>query len=74
MPFAILAFLYVVYGASALAMSLVCGIFVVARLAHSVAYLREKQPWRTIFFTIGGLDTIVLIGLLVYSMAVAGVG
>ncbi len=28
-------------------------IFVVARILHTIVYLRGLQPWRTIFFTIG---------------------
>jgi hypothetical protein len=27
---------------------------------QSVAYLRGKQPWRTIFFVVGALTTIAL--------------
>ena len=28
-------------------------IFAVARILHTVAYLRAMQPWRTIFYGIG---------------------
>jgi glutathione S-transferase len=68
LPFAILAFLYVLAGASPMVVAVVCGIFVVARVAHSFSYLNGKQPWRTIFFTIGGLDTLVLAGLLAKTL------
>ncbi len=70
-PFAILAFLYIVYGASPLATGLVCGLFGVARLGHSYCYLRGLQPWRTVAFTVGGLDTLVLIGLLIRALVQA---
>jgi microsomal prostaglandin-E synthase 1 len=68
-PFAILGFLYVVYGASTLSMAIVCGVFVVARIGHTVVYLRAIQPWRTILYAIGGVDTFVLTVLLVRAMA-----
>ena len=29
-------------------------------ILHSIFYLAGKQPWRTIFFTVGGLATIAL--------------
>jgi glutathione S-transferase len=32
---------------------MIFGIFAVARLLHSIAYLAAKQPWRTIFYTVG---------------------
>jgi uncharacterized MAPEG superfamily protein len=65
LPFAVLAFLLVLWGASPLVVGVLCGIFTVARLAHSLAYLGEKQPWRTIFFGLGGLTTFTLMGFLV---------
>lgn len=68
LPFALLAFLYVVYGASPMATGIVCGIFVIARLCHTFVYLAGKQPWRTIFYTIGGVDTLVLMALLAWSV------
>jgi uncharacterized MAPEG superfamily protein len=71
LPFAILAFLYVLAGASAMMMAILCGIFVLARLAHSYAYLGEKQPWRTLSFVVGGLDTLVLAGLLAKTLFTA---
>jgi uncharacterized MAPEG superfamily protein len=73
LPFALLAFLYVAYGASPMAMGIVCGIFTLARLCHTFVYLAGKQPWRTIFYTIGGVDTLVLMALIIRSM-VCGLG
>jgi uncharacterized membrane protein YecN with MAPEG domain len=70
LPFALLAFLYVVYGASPAALGTLCGVFTLARLGHSWAYLGAKQPWRTIFFALGGVATMVMIGFLVYAMVV----
>lgn len=42
------------------------GIFAVARLFHSVAYVKQLQPWRTASFVVGALDQLALLGLLVY--------
>lgn len=71
LPFAILAFLYVLAGATPTVITILCGIFVAARLGHTFAYLGEKQPWRTILFSIGGIDTLVLAVLLAKSIIVA---
>ncbi|MCB9689518.1 MAG: MAPEG family protein [Alphaproteobacteria bacterium] len=42
------------------------GVFTAARLAHSVAYLRSMQPWRTASFAVGALDQLALLGCLAY--------
>ena len=60
MPFLVLGLLYVINGASPRAAWILFGGFTVARLAHTVAYLNGKQPWRTIFFVLGGLITLAL--------------
>lgn len=68
LPFAILGFLFVVAGGSALVTAIVCGVFVFARLAHTFTYLSEKQPWRTVSFVVGGLATLVLVGFLAKTL------
>jgi prostaglandin-E synthase 1 len=60
-PFLFLGLVFVLAGGSAGVARILFGIFVVARLLHSVVYLAEKQPWRTIFFILGGLATLGLI-------------
>ena len=40
----------------------VFALFTIARLGHSVFYLAEKQPWRTLMFTAGGIATLALFG------------
>jgi uncharacterized membrane protein YecN with MAPEG domain len=47
------------------------GVFVAARLLHSVAYVKQLQPWRTASFGVGALDQIALLGVLVYQGLVA---
>jgi microsomal prostaglandin-E synthase 1 len=56
-PFLILAFLYVVLGASPKAAWILFGGFTAMRYLHTVSYLSGKQPWRTLTFVAGGLIT-----------------
>ena len=48
-----------------------CGVFVAARIGHSLSYLGGKQPWRTISFTVGGVATLVMVGFLVRTLIAA---
>jgi uncharacterized MAPEG superfamily protein len=64
-PFLVLGLLFVLAGGSATSAEVIFGVFTVSRLAHSFAYLAGKQPWRTIFFSLGGLATLALIVSLV---------
>jgi prostaglandin-E synthase 1 len=70
-PFLFLGLVFVLAGGSVLAAEVIFGVFVVARLAHSFAYVGGKQPWRTIFFTLGGVTTLVLMGFIVKELAAA---
>lgn len=54
-PFLILGLIYVLIGGTAGTAKIIFGIFTIARLLHSIAYLAGKQPWRTIFFAIASL-------------------
>ena len=70
-PFAILGLVYVLAGAPSMAAHVVFGVFTVVRLGHTWAYLGGKQPWRSIFFGLGALDTLVLMGLIVKTLIAA---
>ena len=59
-PFLFLGLVFVLAGGRAGTGTVIFGIFTGARLLHSIFYLAGKQPWRTIFFTVGGLATIAL--------------
>ncbi len=61
-PFLVLGLVFVMLGGSARVMQIAAGVFVVARLAHSVAYVRHVQPYRTLSFAIGLTATVVLTG------------
>ena len=70
-PFLFLGLVYVLAGGSVTSAEVIFGVFTVARIAHSLVYLGGKQPWRSIFFGIGALTTLVLIGFLVRVLAAA---
>lgn len=61
-PFLVLGLLYVALGGSALVMWIAAGAFVVFRIAHSIAYVTEKQPYRTLAFVAGFFTTLILTG------------
>jgi peroxiredoxin/uncharacterized MAPEG superfamily protein len=73
-PFLILGFVYVLAGGPPGFAKLVFGTFVAARLLHSLAYLAGRQPWRTVFFSVGAVATgalIVDLGLLIAKGPIA---
>jgi prostaglandin-E synthase 1 len=61
-PFLVLGLVFVALGGSALVMWIVAAAFVGFRIAHSVSYVTEKQPYRSLSFVAGLLTTLVLIG------------
>lgn len=66
--FLVTGFLLTLTGTSTTMAYALYGVFVAARLLHSVAYIKQVQPWRTIGFAIGALDQTVLLGVLVYQV------
>jgi uncharacterized MAPEG superfamily protein len=70
--FLILAWIYVAAGdLSVGAFELYCVVFVVARILHTVLYLKASQPWRTIAFTIGLFTMVALAIHLLLEVAFA---
>jgi glutathione S-transferase len=55
-PFFVVGALYVRSGATVRGAQAYCYTFLAARLLHTVFYLLEKQPFRTISFGIGALS------------------
>ncbi len=51
--FWVIALLYVLSGASVFGTVIYCWTFTLARIAHTIAYIRHMQPARTIFWFIG---------------------
>lgn len=66
--FLLTGFLLTLTGTSTTMAYTLYGVFVAARLLHSVAYIAQMQPWRTIGFAIGALDQTVLLGVLAYQV------
>jgi microsomal prostaglandin-E synthase 1 len=67
-PFLFLGLVFVLAGGTAGTATVIFGIFTGARLLHSIFYLAGKQPWRTIFFSVGGLATIALMLAIIWLM------
>jgi uncharacterized MAPEG superfamily protein len=59
-PFLLLGLVYVLAGGSAWIATPIFTIFTFARIAHSAVYLRAKQPWRTVMFTVSLLTILAL--------------
>ena len=69
--FLILAWTYVAAGLSAGAFAIYCVVFTVARILHTIFYLSAVQPWRSIFFTVGGVAMLALIIHLFIGVVIA---
>ena len=59
-PFVLVGLLYLLAGGAGGLATIVFGVFTAARLLHSYAYLKQWQPWRTVFYVIGAIATGVL--------------
>jgi uncharacterized MAPEG superfamily protein len=59
-PFLLLGLVYVLGGGGAGIAVPIFAIFVVARIAHSIVYLRAIQPWRTVAFAASVLAILAL--------------
>lgn len=67
-PFLALGLVFVLAGGTVAWAAVFFTIFVVARLLHSFAYLKQRQPLRTIAFAAGGLDTIAVMAAIVWLL------
>ncbi len=43
-------------------------VFTVARLLHTVTYVAEMQPWRSIFYEVGQISLVVTTILLLVNL------
>jgi microsomal prostaglandin-E synthase 1 len=68
-PFLILGLVFVLIGGPGSTARMIFGLFTVARLLHSIVYLAAKQPWRTIFYSIGAGATGWLIVAIIMKLA-----
>jgi uncharacterized MAPEG superfamily protein len=60
-PFMVIGVVYVLAGGGAALAIPIFSVFVVARIAHAIVYLRALQPWRTITFVLSLLALLALI-------------
>ncbi|RFB79027.1 MAPEG family protein [Methylovirgula sp. 4M-Z18] len=65
-PFLLLGLVYVLAGGSVWIAAPIFALFVMARLAHSIVYLRGIQPWRTIAFATSLMATMTLMLAILY--------
>jgi microsomal prostaglandin-E synthase 1 len=68
-PFLLLGLVFVLAGGAAGHATILFGLFTLARLMHSFAYLRRMQPWRTVSFVVGALATVALMLDIVWLIA-----
>jgi uncharacterized MAPEG superfamily protein len=67
-PFLLLGLLFVFTGGKAAIAIPIFAIFVVARIVHSIAYLKAMQPWRTIAFAVSLLAVVALVGAIIHDL------
>jgi uncharacterized MAPEG superfamily protein len=58
---------YVLTGASPIGALVLCWTFTLARIAHTIAYTWNLQPWRAIFY---GIGSFALLGMIVHIILV----
>jgi uncharacterized MAPEG superfamily protein len=64
-PFLLLGLLFVFTGGRAAIAIPIFAVFVVARIVHSIVYLKAIQPWRTIAFAVSLLAVVALMGAII---------
>jgi uncharacterized MAPEG superfamily protein len=69
-PFLLLGLLFVFTGGKAAIAIPIFAIFVVARIVHSIVYLKAMQPWRTIAFAVSLLAVVALVGAIIQDLFV----
>jgi glutathione S-transferase len=70
--FLILALIYAIAGLSTMAFLIYCVMFTLARILHTIFYLRAVQPARTIAYTVGALVSLALMIHLFVGFVIVG--
>jgi len=65
-PFLLLGLVYVLAGGTAWLAVPIFAIFTIARLAHSIFYVRAMQPWRTLSFAVSLVTLLALMAAVLY--------
>jgi uncharacterized MAPEG superfamily protein len=66
--FMITGLLFTMVGPSFALAASIFGTFVVARIGHSFCYVKAKQPFRTLFFVLGALTQVAMLGVIVWKV------
>lgn len=70
-PFLVLGLLDVLAGGRTAIAIPIFTVFAVARIVHSIVYLKGLQPWRSIAFGVSLLAILVLIGTVIHDLLTA---
>lgn len=70
--FLILALIYAIAGLSTTAFLIYCVVFTLARILHTIFFLRGVQPARTIAYTVGALISLALMIHLFVGFVIVG--
>lgn len=62
----------VLVGVSQTVAGILFGVFTVARILHSVCYVKGVQPFRTVFFAAGMLTQVAVLVFIAYGVFFAG--
>jgi uncharacterized MAPEG superfamily protein len=73
-PFLVTGLLLPVLGTPFAVAAPLYAVFVGARVAHSVAYLYELQPWRTLSFGVGALAQLGVLAVVAVTVVAGAVG
>jgi uncharacterized MAPEG superfamily protein len=63
-----LLFAMVWVGSSTAVAAGIFGAFTVCRIGHSVCYIKAIQPFRTVFFVLGMLTQVVMLGIICWKV------
>jgi uncharacterized MAPEG superfamily protein len=63
-----LLFAMVWMGSSTAVAASIFGFFTVCRIGHSVCYVKAIQPFRTMFFALGMLTQVVMLGIICWKV------
>ncbi len=72
-PFLLIGLIYVLAGGSAAVAIPVFGLFAMARIAHSIVYLKALQPWRTVTFAVSLLALLALMASTAFTLLRAAI-
>jgi uncharacterized MAPEG superfamily protein len=66
--FMITGLLFAMTGSTVAIAGAIFGTFTVCRIGHSVCYVKAIQPFRTMFFAIGMLTQVVMLGIIAWKV------